>query len=1334
MAEIKISELNAVPSTPTGTELLAIVQSDGQSGLDTYKATIDDLKPALEDNLSTGAPSWTTGGVLRAGHDIIAGYVDSGASTDGGGTIGLTLNDGYGDANITFNHTGGIPDRAGSSARITSSVDSNQELLDFQLKGGTTTGSVATLTSVLQLRDDKISLLQPTLLSTNGSATTSLVNKGYIDSADSAETAARTAADSANLTAAKNHANSLVAAEAATRSAADTTLTNDLSDLTAEVEGKIGETEIDTLAFTFANNTLSLNTILEGQIGTGAVTTTKIDDYNITANKLVGTESIQANDFLIYDSNSGGFQTTASTITPHKLFSNNHTDVDSSVTPSYGDSMYYNGTEWTTGNFGNYGADMEYMPISGASNATFTNLLWYGLGNSSARDCPDHYHRYFTCADATADIDTTSTGNEARQSNPQSGVFNPGIMEQTVANTFNSDEYNTSRVGFATWKQSDGRDDANHEISGSIQFPLADLTGDGLVNQNIRGLFIRVHARMHANNTERKSEMFISYPGGSKQPLLKTDFIDDGDLGAVTGTKIDQVLLVPVNEGQTQIEIDFNLNRSTDEGVEFEIIGAQCTKRVELSPDVDIIQIVGSQLSEQSPQGYVDENTSTFQGDPSVWTSEAPTTTGATDWSGVFPIEIPDNVSKSVISIVNNWNYGASSNEEIDHITITVDWNANTIFGTYTWGSEYEETGFLYSTDLVGEKTFTVEQRTGDANTPTTIKFELNGRSIVKLPCPAHNTTYFNMGQKYTIENYKTNAISTYKSYDNSFGFFFDPPNHQGYSTFFGSSYISKDGSFIFSGGGSTYQLNGASPATIPSYSRVQIPLQTGEKVIEYYYSGNNLVSAFVLTDRGRVFGAGYGGTGQLGQGNLSEQKSFQLILEDVAWLSVGNGNTYYVHCLAILNDGTAYSWGNNGANELGRGSAQTYNNAVNMSPGQIPGFGEGAANGKAEKAFAFSSVSYGKSFIITEDRKVWSCGAVYNGGLGHSTSQSSFADTGREGDYLVANSTEANKSVFIVDGTDLWAAGDNTYGQLGLGNTTHGLLFQQVTLTNGVSQISTAGTNASTIVIETDGSITVFGYNALGQLGTGDLTQRNSPTTIAALGTNNKKVKLFGPDNYVAAYILKNDGTVFVSGYNGYGQLGTGDLTDRSTFTKMVKEDRVFIKDFQLFGYNSQNSFVGVDQDDNLWGVGQNSDYRMLSTTNGVGVHRSLLTKIDAVDGVSSGGDITALDPAREYNSLTHSTVTDVIQYNDTGRPLWVSFTIYSNAADIAYLLGEINPNASMTGSGGARVGQTRIYSDERGDSGAQVTMIVPSGWYWKFGYNATNGGTEKVHSSFTL
>ena len=1246
MAEVKISGLTDA-QTITGAELLAVVQTNSGT-TDTFKATVDDLKPALEDNLSTGAPSWTTDGVLRAGHDIIAGYVDSGASAEAGGTIALTLNDGNGNANIAFNHNQGIPDRSGSSARITSTVDSSQETLDFQLKGNVSAGNSTTLTSVLQLREDSITLLEATTLNEDGTEANQLVGKGYIDTQISAEASDRATNDAATLVSANQNTVTLVSNEEQARIAAVTTLTNDLTSLTTVVDGKIGETEIDANDFTFASNELSLNLIKEGKIETGAITRSKIKNHNISADKLIGTENIQQGDFLIYNSTTGGFEATDSTAANHKLFSPNHTDVASNVTPSYGDSMYYNGTEWTTGNFGNYGADMEYVSINGVDNATFTNLTFSGINSNDIRS---YYDRYFTIP-----AGATFTQN-ASQINPQSGVFNPAIYdlpEEFKASGVNNSNYdeslnNTSRVGFGSWWNAYGLDDGDHALEGSIQFPIAGFTGGGLVNQNIRGLFIRVHNWLSSSSSLRKSRLFVQYPDGSKKPLL--EYERKVAEGGSVHSDINQVVFVPVNEGQTQIEVDFLLDRGgSGEGIEFEIIGAHCTKRVELSPEIDIIQIIGSQDSALRDNGFVDGTSITFQNDPSVWTSEAPTTTGATDWSGVFPIEIPNNVSKSVITVVNNWHYDSSTpggQEEIDHITITVDWNANTIFGTYTWGSEYEETGFLYSTDLVGEKTFTVEQIAGThAFTPTIIKFELNGRSIVKLPAPSHGgagapVEYANTGQKYTIENYKTNAISTYKSYDNSFGFFFDPDNAQTYSTFFGSSYISKDGSFIFSGGESRYKLNGVSPATLPEYTRVQIPLQTGEKVIEYYYGGAGIeglqsyVSVFVLTNRGRVFGAGYGGTGGLGQGNLEDQSSFQLILEDVAWLGVGNGHSHYLHCIAIKNDGTAYSWGNNGAGELGRGAATAYTATSNLTPTLIPGFGPAGANGRAVKAFALNSNIYGKSFIITEDRKVWSCGSAYNGGIGHTTNKTAFADTGLVGDYVVANSADSNKSVYLVDGADLYASGDNTYGQLGLGNTTTpSNTFQQVTLTSGVSQIATTGTNASTAVLGTDGSISVFGFNSVGELGTGNTTSQNTPVVRADLGTNNKKVKLFGNDNYAAAYVLKTDGTVFVAGYNNYGQLGTGNTTNLNTFTKMAKEDRVYITDFQLFGYNYANAFVGVDQDDNLWGVGQNSTYRMLSTVNGVGIDRSLLTQIDPVNQTASSGPsaITELGGSAPY------------------------------------------------------------------------------------------------------
>ena len=265
MPEIRISELTPAVA-PSGGEILAIVQNNT-----THKTTIDSLKPALVDNLSTGAPTWTTAGVLTAGHDIIAGGNDT-------GRVALTLNDGYGDANITFNHTGGVPDRSGSSARIVSSVDSTQEVLDFQLKGGVTAGSPVALTSVLKLYDYAIELLKPTTLSTNGTAQNSLVDKGYIDTALSGKSDVSHTHTQYSST---SHLH-----DSRYSQIGHTHTIGNITNLQTTLDGKIGETEINNAHFTFTNNTLSLKTIVEGQIATNAVTTTKIANANVTFAKL----------------------------------------------------------------------------------------------------------------------------------------------------------------------------------------------------------------------------------------------------------------------------------------------------------------------------------------------------------------------------------------------------------------------------------------------------------------------------------------------------------------------------------------------------------------------------------------------------------------------------------------------------------------------------------------------------------------------------------------------------------------------------------------------------------------------------------------------------------------------------------------------------------------------------------------------------------------------------------------------------------------------------------------------------------------------------------------
>ena len=71
--------------------------------------------------------------ILNVGSRVVAG--------NGSGSVALTINDGYGNANLAFNHEQGVPDVNGSSGRIECSVDETSAEMEFELWDNVTAGS-----------------------------------------------------------------------------------------------------------------------------------------------------------------------------------------------------------------------------------------------------------------------------------------------------------------------------------------------------------------------------------------------------------------------------------------------------------------------------------------------------------------------------------------------------------------------------------------------------------------------------------------------------------------------------------------------------------------------------------------------------------------------------------------------------------------------------------------------------------------------------------------------------------------------------------------------------------------------------------------------------------------------------------------------------------------------------------------------------------------------------------------------------------------------------------------------------------------------------------------
>jgi hypothetical protein len=271
---------------------------------------------------------------------------------------------------------------------------------------------------------------------------------------------------------------------------------------------------------------------------------------------------------------------------------------------------------------------------------------------------------------------------------------------------------------------------------------------------------------------------------------------------------------------------------------------------------------------------------------------------------------------------------------------------------------------------------------------------------------------------------------------------------------------------------------------------------------------------------------------------------------------------TYGQSAYALFSNGNLYTWGYNAQGQLGVGDttarfyptlAQTDVVEVYTHESNATGFDE-----------------YVRLVIKKTDGKIYGCG--YNGnyelGLGDTTNRTSFSllnwmgtnplSVWNLGGYKgnIFGQKAADDPVFPLS---IVVSGGNANGQMGRGNTTvrtsggavpdSGWLASDETyrveaMFHGGR--TTVGDNHCNIMLLRNASgtrIAGAGYNNYGQLGLGNTTQQTIPQ--APIGTWTTVSKLVGIGGSVSSiYALKEDGTLWTWGYNGYGQLDTGNTT----------------------------------------------------------------------------------------------------------------------------------------------------------------------------------------------
>jgi hypothetical protein len=168
-------------------------------------------------------------------------------------------------------------------------------------------------------------------------------------------------------------------------------------------------------------------------------------------------------------------------------------------------------------------------------------------------------------------------------------------------------------------------------------------------------------------------------------------------------------------------------------------------------------------------------------------------------------------------------------------------------------------------------------------------------------------------------------------------------------------------------------------------------------------------------------------------------------------------------------------------------------------------------------------------------------------------------------------------------DGT-LWGCGDNSNGQLGLGD-----FVSRPTLTKFDSSfdniIDISSSEQSTIFHKADGTLWVCGNNWAGHFGTGSYGNNYStPVQLDASFNNAHGFKMYTYN----LYIEKSDGTVWGCSYYGNGN---GELTIRGQFTSFqLLPDVPSIDKLYLSTNGSNNNFVYFEKSDGtVWRCGVN-------------------------------------------------------------------------------------------------------------------------------------------------
>ncbi|KAK1683279.1 hypothetical protein QYE76_044127 [Lolium multiflorum] len=283
-----------------------------------------------------------------------------------------------------------------------------------------------------------------------------------------------------------------------------------------------------------------------------------------------------------------------------------------------------------------------------------------------------------------------------------------------------------------------------------------------------------------------------------------------------------------------------------------------------------------------------------------------------------------------------------------------------------------------------------------------------------------------------------------------------------------------------------------------------------------------------------QVYSWGWGDFGRLGHGNSSDVFTPQPVkaLQGIQIKQLACGDS---HCLAVTMDGEVQSWGRNQNGQLGLGTTED-----SLLPQKIQAF-----EGICVKMIAAGAEH---TAAVTEDGDIygWGWGRYGNLGLGDRNDRYVPEKVSLvEEEKMVLVACGWRHTITVSSSGSLYTYGWSKYGQLGHGDFEDHLVPHKVDALKDSSTSQISGGWRHTMALTSDGKLYGWGWNKFGQVGAGDIEDHCSPVEIN-FPEEQKVAQVACGWRHTLAFTEKKN--VFAWGRGTSGQLGHGEIVDRNT------------------------------------------------------------------------------------------------------------------------------------------------------------------------------------------